>query len=182
MKIRKFGALLSILLLLGLFGCFKTEHYRFQEGIFSYHGEAVLFNEEIYIEELDITFNLISEEEYLERNNVNVLKNRKDKKCYNVDFYIKFNEELEGKTYSFESLPKTKDISDAYDIKLSIENDELEIKVILYVELIFRSKLNADANTNIYAGRIKITIEGYEHDGDIKKSKEYLFPDVKFND
>ncbi len=180
MKIRKFGALLSILLLLGLFGCFKTEHYRFQEGIFSYQGEAVLFNEELYIEELDITFNLISEEEYLERNNVNVLKNRKDKKCYNVDFYIKFNEELEGKTYSFESLPKTKDISDAYDIKLNIENDKLEIKVILYVELIFQYEIRI--STDDYAGSIWIMVEDHQEEGEIKKSKKYSIPDVKFKD
>lgn len=119
-----------------LSSCFKQERFTFREGNFLYSGEKVQFYDEIYLEEIVITFEEINETEYDESSYVNVLQNRKDNKFYKVLLSIQFYG-MELEQFSFKDRGKPDDRVDCYCIDIEIDNDLFESSITVFTILEF---------------------------------------------
>lgn len=173
--------ILSFLFLISLSGCFKNDCFIFPEGRFEYNGEPVKFYDDLYIDELYIQLDKITEEVYLNSNNMNVIKNHQNKMAYAMQIKMKYTIEAEAKVYPFEYVGKVPGQNDSYKIILNIDNEEVGIIGKLTLTLYFDSANKSKDHVGSYADRVTAYVRTYEINGVTHNDKFYDFPrDLEF--
>lgn len=165
---------------LTLAGCYKEDRYTFTNSIYSYNGDSVLFYDQLYIDDINMTLIEISKEEYLLRNNENVIQNQVDLKCYEVNFNLKFNDEELASQYSFSYLGEINDRSDGYKILLNLDNENKNLKADLTIILHFFGTIGGSTTVGEPAGRVNIVVIGNEINGIDDNSDYFNFPSTLY--
>lgn len=168
--------ILFFLFVLTLTGCYKKDRYIFTDSVFEYCGEPVLFYEELFIEEITVTFEEITQEVFDSSANINVLKNFYDSKCYKVIFLLKYSFEEMGQEYSFEYLGKSGDRSDGYKILLNINSEAAGVEGNLTMIWQFLGKIGGDVDLGDNAGRICLSIMSNEINDVVNNDNFISFP------
>lgn len=134
MKILK-KSLFVVLIIYSIFlsSCYKKARYTFCNSIYNY---TELHDEEFNaydVNSFSITLNEISNEKYAEANKINVIKNKKDNKCY--DMIIKLSiKGIDDVNISSEEINGLTDRADAYYFNITFLSESLNktIKCELY--------------------------------------------------
>jgi hypothetical protein len=174
---------LVLLCVTTLSSCYKKDRYKIPSGNFEYTGEMVHFYDDLYIEELTITFTEISEDTFLESNNINVIKNYYDSTYFSVDLLFRYSIEDEAKKYSFEYIGKEFDRNDTYNIILNIDNEDIGINGSLNITILFLSEIGGTSDIGSYAKRASLYIRTTEINGLENDEKFNSFPkEINFVD
>jgi hypothetical protein len=118
-----------VLCLSSCFVGFKNEKYNLREGTFSYKDEEYKLTEGLYIEELKMSFSIISEDEYSKSTPNNCVRDRKNKTPFSIGFYIKFKN-TEINSYSIEVKDKIGDQVDRFYINIYVDNEFVKDDII----------------------------------------------------
>jgi|SRR5690554_1788314 len=171
--------LVSVILLVILNGCYGKDNFKFQEGIFSYTEEAIPFTQELKISEFSFELSKITEEEYLEADGKNVIKNHYNNETYSMNLYIKFEIDSEPKHYDIQYLGKA-GRTDTYKIEITLKYEE-DLKGTLALRLFFSSEIGDKTKYGILAKKCKAQIIDSNLTNYENKSVETIgFPNVLY--
>ncbi|MFA7560653.1 MAG: hypothetical protein WCY80_00955 [Candidatus Izemoplasmatales bacterium] len=175
-NIRIISLLVIISFGLTLSGCYKSDKYIFVDSTFNYVGDPVNFYDNTYIEVFKIALSEISEEEFISRNNENVIRNHLNSKCYEVNITLKFSDEDSGSQYSFDYLGKIGDRSDGYQILLKLDNESEDLDADLTIILQFLGPIGSSTASEETAGRISVVVIKNEINGVVDNANYIDFP------
>lgn len=165
-------ALLFLISLVCLTGCYKQEKYEFQEGRYAYAGEQVNFYEDVVISNVFIDLELFSDSDK------NTIINRKTDTNYNIDFIIVTKD---GNSHSCDFILGGKnglvgDQVDRYHAVLDISELVGKENAVLIIVLEFRNPDYYSDNTQSKATEVRIQVRYFQIGEDYVDSTLYEFP------
>jgi len=161
---------------LSLLACYKTDAYRFVSGEYEYTGDSVEFYDSLSIEFVKVTLVQITEDEYLDRDSVNVIQNGYNDEYFGLTLEIRFANETNSSSYPVEFVGKIGNRSDSYEFILTLENESIDIEANLHLIIEFLGDFGTDSDNTAKRLYLLKFGSGDEINGVSVSSDDYSLP------
>lgn len=170
------SVLLVFMFVVTMVSCSQSDKFVFQIGPYIYYGEQVTFYDEHVIENLSINLLEITEKEFMEKNNINVIKNHYDSQFFSLTFSIKYLTENNSVNYDVEFLGRENYYPDTYKIKVIINNLQDNLTGELVIALHFDNLSGESNEFGSKASIVYLYVRSLKINDDIIESDNYSFP------